>query len=693
MPVRNELAYTRLTVRRIRLETRVLGSFGLLVVALVAGSLLLVHLHMASRVRTDVERRLDTSRRIVEELLDTRAQALIKEAALVAELPALRRAALTWSDDDLSAAFREINRLIGSVVVILTDRMGVILARSDRRWEPGETFEQATSVARALQGQRASSMWVAEDRLYQMVSVPLRLPTGLAGTLSVGFGVGGELAREVARLSGNDIAFLVGSEVIAASRSLADAERTELEALATMLGAFDPVASSVDLSRDVPAMVLSPFIGPGAAAVGAFGILCPVADAAAELGALERSLVMGAFLALAAVLVVGFALSHSITRPLRTLSTAAVELSAGNYDFPLPPPSGSVEVEDLTLAFESMRRALRERIDELRELAARLEEKVGERTAELEGALGENRKLLAELRRWGDELERKVEERTRDLASAQQMLIRQDRMAAVGRLAAGIAHEVNNPLGVVSGFAEGLLDRARDPDLAVHPGFREFPEHLRLIVREVERLKDIVQKFLSFARSRAPRKEPVNLNSVASHVLELLTAQARREGKRLLGALGAEPLWIEADPEQLKQVLLNLALNGLDAVARGGTVRVRTGSNGAVAELYVDDDGHGIPAEIRSRIFEPFFSTKPPERGTGLGLSLCADLVRENGGEIQLVGADSASPETQNASTHDDVRETVVVPRSSDAGARVMQGTTFVVRFARLESQHVLAQA
>lgn len=637
MPVFGAIAYTARAVRRVRLGTRVFASFGLLVVALVAGSLALVHVHVTHRLEAEVAARVATGQRVVEELLATRAEALIREATLVAELPALREAARTWSAEDLGLAFREIHRLVGSVVVIVTDRMGVILARSDRRWEPGETFDQTTSVARALRGQRAASLWVQEGRLYQMVSVPIRLPTGLAGTLSLGFGVTAEVARELARLSGNDIAFLVGSQVVAASRPLSAEETEAIASLARSVGPVEPAVGKVDLSSRLPAIVLSPIVGPTASQSGAFAVLGSVAEAASELSALERRLVLGALLALAGVFAVGFALSRAITRPLTALAKAAAGLSAGDYEVELPEPAGFVEVEELTRAFEAMRRSLRSRIQELRDLAAGLEQTVASRTADLEAALAENRTLLERLRRWSDELERKVEERTRELAEAQQLLVRQDRMVAIGRLAAGIAHEINNPLGVLLGFAEGLLDRCRDPALAVQPAFRDFPEHLRLIVREVDRLKDIVQRFLSFARARAPRKERIDLNAVASHVLELLGAQARREGKRLIGALGRAPLWVEADPEQLKQVLLNLALNGLDAVERGGTVRIVTSHCGLRAEIRVEDDGQGIPPEIRSRIFEPFFSTKPPERGTGLGLSLCADLVRENGGEIELL--------------------------------------------------------
>ncbi|MGH7859163.1 MAG: sensor histidine kinase, partial [Candidatus Binatia bacterium] len=464
--------------------------------------------------------------------------------------------------------------------------------------------------------------------------------SGLAGTLSVGYGVDAELARELGRLSGSDIAFIVGRRVVASSRPLSAEETASVTDLAAKIHTTEPVFGEVRLAADFPAIVVTPFFGVGEH-VGTYAILRSLAAEAHDLARLERQLAFGACLALVAVLGIGFLLSRSITRPLTALSSASGELAAGNYDFELPPPSGSVEVEELTRAFEVMRRSLRGRISELHDLTAHLEEIVKDRTSELERALADNRRLLAELQQWSDELERKVEERSRELGEAHQLLVRQDRMAAIGRLAAGVAHEINNPLGILSGFAEGLRDRACHPELLEHPAFADFPQHLRLISNEVDRLQTIVQKFLRFARTRSPRIERMDLNEVGREVLALLANHAHRERKTLEAKLCEGELAVEADPQQVKQVLLNLALNGLDAIDRGGHVWIRSGRRNGGAELLVEDDGPGIAPEIRGRLFEPFVSTKPPEKGTGLGLSLCYDLVRENGGELEL--ADSSS--------------------------------------------------
>jgi signal transduction histidine kinase len=622
-------------VRKVRLQTKILGYFGPLVAAVVLGALWLVDLHVNGRVQGTAHEQLATSRRVFEELLATRAEGLINAASLVSELGVFYRPLETSDPVRLEVACRRINQLVGSEVVILTDRMGVLLARTDRRWDVGETFRDTTAVARALRGERASTMWVQEGRLYAMVSVPVRLETGLAGTLSVGYRVDGDFALQLSLLSGHDIAFLVARQVVAASRKLEAAEEQAIAALARQLRGDRAVYGAVDLASGLPAIVVSPFSGiQGGPA--AYAILRPLGGDAAELRALERQMVMIAACALVAALAIGFVISRSMTRPLTDLAVAAHQLGSGSYDFRLPPPAGSAEIEALTRSFEAMRQSLKARIEELRELTSTLEQIVGDRTAALERALAENRILLETLRQWNDTLERRIEERTRDLAEAQRMLIRQDRMAAIGRLAAGVAHEINNPLGILAGFADGLLDRSQDPTLAAQPAFRDFPEYLRLIGAEVDRLKTIVQRFLGFARSRSPEKQLIDANAIARQVLELLADHARREGKELAGELSATEAWVEADPEQLKQVVLNLAMNGLDAVERGGWVRITTRLRDGVVEVRVRDNGEGIPEELRARVFEPFFSTKPPEKGTGLGLALCHDLVRENGGEIVL---------------------------------------------------------
>lgn len=203
-------------------------------------------------------------------------------------------------------------------------------------------------------------------------------------------------------------------------------------------------------------------------------------------------------------------------------------------------------------------------------------------------------------------------------------------MAAVGQLAAGVSHEINNPLAVILGFAQGLERR-----------LTATTEHLRLpvtsIVREALRCKNLVQDLLTFSRTANRSVEPTDPGEALDSAGRLLESRARTQETRV--ALEVEPGTprIMANRIQLEQVLVNLGINALDAIERGGRVvlRIRRWDEVSVA-VEVSDDGPGIPKQIRQRIFEPFFTTKAPGKGTGLGLSLVYQIVQQHGGAIDI---------------------------------------------------------
>ncbi|HLL55575.1 MAG TPA: HAMP domain-containing sensor histidine kinase [Myxococcaceae bacterium] len=209
-------------------------------------------------------------------------------------------------------------------------------------------------------------------------------------------------------------------------------------------------------------------------------------------------------------------------------------------------------------------------------------------------------------------------------------MIQSAKMAAVTQLAAGMAHELNNPLGVILGFAQGLERRFRDDDPAAR-----FP--LQSIIRETLRCKELVQNLLSFARAGVLSVERIDVNGLIAQTLPLLEGRAKVQGVRLELRLAAEaPRLLGAKP-QLQQVLINVATNALDAMPGGGTLTVRCEPLGPQgARIEVADTGVGIPEEIRGRIFEPFFTTKPVGQGTGLGLSVAYEIVSRHRGNIEV---------------------------------------------------------
>jgi len=209
-----------------------------------------------------------------------------------------------------------------------------------------------------------------------------------------------------------------------------------------------------------------------------------------------------------------------------------------------------------------------------------------------------------------------------------EQMIQSEKLAEVGRLSAGIAHEVNNPLAVISYAAQLLL---REEELP--PFQKELAER---IDSEVDRLKTLTGSLLSFSRAREMVRRETDLNEVLRDVLRLLRYELNRHSIRLVEDFAELPA-IQADPNKLKQVFINLLMNASQAMPEGGTLSVRTTLvAGEEIEAAVTDTGPGIPADVRERIFEPFFSTKREGEGTGLGLYICRNIVAEHEGRLLL---------------------------------------------------------
>ena len=214
-----------------------------------------------------------------------------------------------------------------------------------------------------------------------------------------------------------------------------------------------------------------------------------------------------------------------------------------------------------------------------------------------------------------------------------QRLMESDRLAAVGELVAGVAHEVNNPLSSISAFAQLLL---RDDSLA--PPQRESIEVIR---SETTRASYVVKDLLAFARRSEPRREPVDLNAVVERTLRLRAYQFTASGVTVESRLADDLPAVLGDSRQLQQVCLNLFTNAAQAMApRGGVLTIVTRGEGREVVLDVSDTGPGIPEGVRARIFEPFFTTKAEGEGTGLGLSVSYGIIGSHRGSI-LVAASS----------------------------------------------------
>src|SRR5713101_9369989 len=215
-----------------------------------------------------------------------------------------------------------------------------------------------------------------------------------------------------------------------------------------------------------------------------------------------------------------------------------------------------------------------------------------------------------------------------DATLLQAKLAHSEKMATIGRLVSGVAHEVNNPLAAILGFTDLLLENPQVPDNA--------RDDLQIILRETQRTKDIVQDLLSFARQRPVQRELVHVNSVLRQTIKLRSYDFASHGVEVVEEFDESVSPAMGDAQQLQQVFLNILNNAYDAVqetGERGRITIRTGNREGSIEIAVTDNGRGVVDP--QRIFDPFYTTKQAGKGTGLGLSICYGIVRAHGGEIQ----------------------------------------------------------
>jgi signal transduction histidine kinase len=261
------------------------------------------------------------------------------------------------------------------------------------------------------------------------------------------------------------------------------------------------------------------------------------------------------------------------------------------------------------------------------QLSVRIRDAAGRLNRELASVTLDERNdlhaLNGQMQRVLVDIERVVEQ----LQQREREVLRAEQLAAVGQVAAGIAHELRNPLTSVKMLVQTGLEGQTPHGL---PG-----EDLKIIEGEVRRMEQCIQTFLDLARPPRSERRRTDLAETLRRSLLLVEGRARRQRVTIHCAAGSEPLWLEIDPEQIHQVIVNLLLNALDALPRGGSITLMAArsSTGKAVEVRVQDNGPGIAARIKERLFEPFVSSK--ETGLGLGLSICKRLIEAHGGTIR----------------------------------------------------------
>ena len=295
-------------------------------------------------------------------------------------------------------------------------------------------------------------------------------------------------------------------------------------------------------------------------------------------------------------------LGRKLAHPIRELDTLARRVAAGERNVQSKIDSRD-EIGDLAERFNDMSRSLAERENSIIELNRSLEQKVQLRTAELE-------------------------EKNRLLVQTREELLRVEKLAAIGELAAGVAHEINNPMAIIRGNTELL-------QLTV-PEEAPNREEVETIFHNVKRVERIVSNLLKFARREQRELGPVRLNELLHEIVGQIRHQVPLEGIKVVESYSEELDVVDGDGDQLRQVFTNLVLNGVQAMPEGGVLTLKSAPvpDADLYEVRVSDTGVGIALEDQRQVFNPFFTTKAS--GTGLGLSVSYGIVREHGGCIDI---------------------------------------------------------
>lgn len=313
-------------------------------------------------------------------------------------------------------------------------------------------------------------------------------------------------------------------------------------------------------------------------------------DATSPLGRLLRLYLL--FTAALILLVTYIALTRLIVRPVENLTRASERLASGTNAANVP-VAGAAEVARLAVSFNRMAAELRA---EKQALVERLKE---------------------------------LEHTTRELRNAQDHLIRSEKLASVGRLSAGIAHEIGNPLAAILGLLELLEMGGMSAD--------EEREFLRRIRNETERIHGIIRELLDYSRTRPEAADPnarADVIEVVEEAVKLVSPQKDLRNITIERRFADVPM-VRAAAHELTQIVLNLLLNAADAVGGEGSILIEVEEHDGRVRLSISDTGPGIPEAVRDKLFEPFVTTKPAGEGTGLGLAVCQSLVERLGGRIR----------------------------------------------------------
>ena len=415
-----------------------------------------------------------------------------------------------------------------------------------------------------------------------------------------------ETIKQLARITStiNIMIFDTTGRLIAAVNENQPSEQFFQHAREAAIDAREVVFAFYPPQESTHAVLALPLMDDKGTLLGGLLVVRPLADMRRALRELQKGIVLTVFLFVLTTTVLGLLAGRIyINRPLSRMATAMKQVRAGNLQSTVPI----------------------DRRDEMGAVAA------------------EFNTMVAELRETRQRLEQESESRRR----LQHALQEADKLITIGQLSAGLAHEIGSPLQVLRGRARTLLTRAHDAD--------EVQRNAEIIITQTDRITRIVEQLLRFTRRRSATLTRNDVGSAIRNVVELMQYEAQRRGVSLSLHTPKNPPTLWVDTDEIQQIVLNLIANALAATPRGGQVTVQVeesrlaprngGQESRAVRLVVADTGRGISPDVRARLFEPFFTTRAAEGGTGLGLAVVKALVTDHGGTITVESTPGAGSE------------------------------------------------
>jgi signal transduction histidine kinase/CheY-like chemotaxis protein len=573
-----------------RLRTKFLLSLLAITAGLTSATLLIVRYTVEKQVRNSLQEDLRNSVNTYQSFERQRQEILNRSAELLANLPNVRSLMTTQDEATIQDASTEIWQQSGNDLLVLAGRSEEVLGI--QAMTPGFKREMAqTFLSRSLAKQEAKDWWFGGGHLYEVWIQPIYLgvasENSILGYLAVGHEINTRATSDFGNIVAGEVAFYSEDTLVAST--LTSAQQSILaQQMPASKSSYTGIPEELKLGTErylATNVRLSPKDDPSVSLT----ILKSVDKATLFISALNHVLFALGLLSVIAGSVLVFLISHTFTRPLAGLVIGVRALETGDFSYPLESGGGD-EVAEVTGAFERMRGNLKKTQEEQKEMEKRLRQA--------------------------------------------------HKMEAVGRLAGGVAHDFNNLLTIIRGHGDLLLDRT--DAVAAHR------HSIEQIQKAADRAVSMTRQLLAFSRMQVLEPRVLDLNAIVADMGKMLP---RLIGENIEYTFhpDAQLSPVLADPGQIEQVILNLAVNARDAMPEGGAIAVRTRKiqvsesealkrspmlAGEYVMFSLTDTGHGMDDETKAHIFEPFFTTKEAGKGTGLGLATVYGVVKQSGAYI-----------------------------------------------------------